>query len=29
MITVLIVDQVIRLRQGNSKARAVAVRVAS
>jgi hypothetical protein len=28
MITVLVVDQVVRLRQGNSKARAVAVQVA-
>jgi len=29
MITVLVVDQVVRLRQGNSKARAVAVPVAT
>jgi hypothetical protein len=28
MITVLVVDQVVRLRQGNSRARAVAVQVA-
>jgi hypothetical protein len=28
MITVLVVDQVVRLRQGNSKARAVAIQVA-
>jgi hypothetical protein len=28
MITVLVVDQVVRLRQGNSRARAVAVQAA-
>jgi G:T/U-mismatch repair DNA glycosylase len=28
MITVLVVDQVVRLRQGNSRARAVAIQVA-